>query len=290
MAGGTGIPEQERLKREYYDLVGEWDLPLVRMGGLAETDRLLEMCGVDANSKVLEAGCGVGYTSCEIGGKYGAQVVGIDLSETMIANARKRATEMGLQNLVEFRVQDVTDLPFDGGSFDVVIMESFLNILGEPELIERALHEIARVTRPGGRVGANEVFVDASAPPEVRDRLRELLKGVYGPGANLARHSDEQFSQWFADAGLPVVQMVKNPAAGMRSKLVKDLVKVMGWGGFLRYSFRAAKDMLLNAELRKAARKAAPAQRMMERDRETRDFFGYALIVAEKPEQTRVSD
>jgi ubiquinone/menaquinone biosynthesis C-methylase UbiE len=285
MANENGIPEQERLKREYYDLVGEWNLPLVRMGGLAATERLLEMCKVDADSKVLEAGCGVGYTACEIGRKYGAQVVGIDLSETMIANARKRATELGVAGFVEFQVQDVTDLPFEDGSFDVVIMESFLNILGEPELIERALHELSRVTRPGGRVGANEVFVDASAPPEVRDRLRQVLKGVYGPGANLARHSDEQFSQWFAAAGLPVVQMVKSPAAGMRSELVKDLVKVMGWGGFLRYSLRAAVDMLRNAELRKAATKSAPARTMMERDKETRDFFGYALIVAEKPEQ-----
>jgi ubiquinone/menaquinone biosynthesis C-methylase UbiE len=283
MTRGQEIPESERLKREYYDLVGDWNLPIVRMGGLADTDRLLQMCAVDENSRVLEVGCGVGYTACEIARKYGAQVVGIDMSQNMIANARKRAQDLHLEDVVEFRVGDVTGLPFDDGTFDVVIMESFLNILGEPELIERALHEISRVTKPGGCVGANEVFVDASAPSEVRDRLRESLRGVYGPGANLARYSDEEFKKWFEDAGLPVIQMVKKPAAGMRSQLVKDLVQVMGLGGFVRYSFRAAKDMLLNSELRKAAMKAAPAQRLMERNKDTRDFFGYVLMVAEKP-------
>lgn len=277
------ISKEERMKREYYDLVGEWNLPIVHMGGLSDTDRLLEMCEVDEKTSVLEVGCGVGHTACEIGRRYGARVVGIDISKNMIANAKIRAQKLKLEDIVEFRVEDVTELPFDDESFDVVIMESFLNILGEPEVIERALHEISRVTKPGGRVGANEVFVDALAPSDVRDRLQELLKGVYGPGANLARYSDEEFKKWFEDAGLPVIQIVKKPATGKRSELVKDLIKVMGFIGFLRYSIRAAKDMLLNSELREATRKAAPAIRMMERNKETRGFFGYALIAAKKP-------
>ncbi|HSR31699.1 MAG TPA: class I SAM-dependent methyltransferase [Anaerolineae bacterium] len=282
MATEKGISEDERLKRAYYDLVGDWNLPIVHMGGLSDTYRLLEMCEVDESSRVLEVGCGVGFTACEIGKQYGARVVGIDLSENMIANAKKRAQSLSLNDLVEFRVGDVTELPFDDGSFDVVIMESFLNILGEPGLIGRALQEISRVTKPGGRVGANEVFVDASAPSEVRNRLREHLEGVYGPGAGLARHTDEVLRKLFEDAGLSVIEMVKKPAAGTRSQLVRDLVKVMGLGGFMRYSLRAAKDMMLNSELREATKKAAPAVRLMERDKDTRDYFGYALIVAGK--------
>jgi SAM-dependent methyltransferase len=277
------IPEEERMKREYYDLVGDWDLPIVHMGGLSATAKLLEMCDVNENSKVLEVGCGVGYTACEIARKYRTRVVGIDISEKMVANAKRRAQDLGMENIVEFRVEDAMNLPFGDATYDVVIMESFLNILGEPEVIGKALGEISRVTKPGGRVGANEVFIDEMAPVEVRARLRELLEGVYGPGSNLARHSDERFKTWFEGAGLPVIQMVKQPAAGTRTELVKDLIKVMGFLGFLRYSFRAAGDMLSNPELRKAAAKAAPAQRIMERNKDTRDFFGYALIAAEKP-------
>jgi ubiquinone/menaquinone biosynthesis C-methylase UbiE len=277
------ISNEERAKREYYDLVGAWNLPIVHMGGLSDSARLMEMCAIDADSKVLEVGCGVGYTACEIAKRYGARVVGIDLSENMIANARQRAKESKLDHLVEFRVEDVTKLPFNDESFDVVIMESFLNILGEKEVIGAALREISRVTRPGGRVGANEVIIDASAPAEVRDRLQEILKGAFGPGSNLARYSEQQFSNWFDDAGLPVTELVEKSTAGTRTQLVKDLIKVMGFTGFMRYSFIAAKDMLLNPELRRAARKVRPAIRMMERNEETRGYFGYALIAAEKP-------
>jgi ubiquinone/menaquinone biosynthesis C-methylase UbiE len=276
------ISEQERIKREYYDLVGEWNLPIVHMGGLSGTQRLLEMCKIDDATNVLEVGCGVGYTACEIARQYDAHVVGIDLSKQMIANARERARQSGLEGRVEFWVEDVTALPFEDGSFDVVLMESFLNIVGEPEVIEEALHEIARVTKPGGRVGANEVFVDANTPDEVRTRLRDHLKDAFGPGANLARYSDLQFKAWFEEAGLTVTEMVKGAAAGTRTELVKDLIKVMGWGGFLRYSVTAARDMLRNPELRRGTKKMAPAQRMMERNKDTRDYFGYALIAAEK--------
>ena len=283
MMTGRGISDEERLKREYYSLVGAWNLPIVHMGGLADSDRLLKMCEIDATGTVLEVGCGVGYTACQIATRYGAQVVGIDLSENMIANARKWAQELNLDHIVEFRVEDVTRLPFDDASFDVVIMESFLNILGEKELIKAALHEISRVTRPDGRMGASEVFVEASAPSDIRDRLQEALKGFCGPGSNLARYSDEEFRKWFEGAGLSVRKLVKKPAAGTRSQLAKDLFKVMGFSGFVRYSIRATRDMLRNPELRRAARTAAPAARMMERDRETRDYFGYALIAAQKP-------
>ena len=274
--------ESERLKREYYELVGNWNLPIIRMGGLADTQSLLEMCQVDGDCTVLEVGCGVGYTSCEIARQFGARVVGIDLSANMIANARVRAQEMGVSDRVTFQVEDVTQLPFNDASFDVVIMESFLNILGEPDIIQRALSEIARVTKPGGRVGANEVFVDANVPPEVSARLQEQLTGISGPGSNLGRHSDEQFKQWFEEAGLHTTHTVKKPTVGARSQLVKDLVKVMGWAGFLRYSLKASKDMLFNADLRKAAKQSTPARRMMERDKDTRDYFGYALIVGQK--------
>ena len=123
------VTEEEQLKRAYYELVGDWNLPIVHMGGLAATAKLLEMCGVDEQSKVLDVGCGVGYTVFEIARKYRARVVGIDLSENMIANAKKEALSLGLEEYVEFRVEDVTELPFDDASFDVVIMDVQMPIM-----------------------------------------------------------------------------------------------------------------------------------------------------------------
>lgn len=276
------ILKEERMKREYYDLVGNWNLPLIRPGGIADTDQLLEMCKVDENSKVLDVGCGVGFTACRIAKEYGAHVIGIDLSSNMIANAKKRAQKKSVEDLVEFHNEDVTKLPFEDGSFDVVIMESFLNIIGEPEIIQKALEEISRVVRSGGRVGSNEMFAHEETPPELMERIRELLHGACGPGGNLVRYSPGQFSNWFEDAGLRVVQIVKKPAATMRSQLTRSLLKEMGFFGFFLFSIRAGKDVLFNGQLRKATKKAAPVQRIMERNKDTRDYFGYVLIVSQK--------
>jgi ubiquinone/menaquinone biosynthesis C-methylase UbiE len=270
------ISKEEKTKRDYYDIVGQWNLPIVHMGGLKATEELLKMCQVNETSNLLDVGCGTGFTACQIAQKYKCRVVGIDLSENMVARAKERASRENLD--IEFHVADVTDLPFEDGIFDVVIMESFLNILGKADIIKKALHEISRVTHPGGLVGANEFFADESTPPELQEQIRELLKESLGPGQGLAQYTPTEFKEFFEDAGLQVVQIARNPPMS----IVGDVIKAMGWFGFIRYCFRAIYDILTNSELRKAVRKAAPAKRIMERKKDTKKFFGYVLIVGQK--------
>ena len=272
------ISQEEQTKRTYYDLVGQWNLPIVHAGGLKATEELLEMCQVTETTDLLDVGCGTGYTACQIAKKYGCRVVGIDISENMIARATERAQKENLE--IEFQIADVTQLPFEDQSFDVVIMESFLNILGKADIISKALDEISRVTRSGGRVGANEVFADESTPPELLEHIRELLKGTMGPGQGLAQFTPTEFKAFFEGAGLKVTHMTKKPSMNVAG----DIIKVMGLFGFIRYSIRAIYDIIVIPELREGARKATPAKRIMERKKDTKKFFGYVLIVAQKPQ------
>ncbi|MFQ5892262.1 MAG: class I SAM-dependent methyltransferase, partial [Candidatus Methanofastidiosia archaeon] len=271
---------EEQIKRSYYDLVGQWNLPIVHMGGLAATEELLKMYQVDEKSDLLDVGCGTGFTAYQIAKKYGCHVVGIDISEKMVARAKERAQRENLEERVEFQLADVTQLPFEDESFDVMIMESFLNILGKADTIRKALGEVSRVTRTGGRVGANEVFADESTPPELLEHIRELLKNSMGPGQGLARFTPTEFKRFFEDARLQVVQITKKPVMDIG----RDVIKVMGLIGFIRFSIRAIYDMITNSELRKGARKAAPAKQIMERRKDTKKFFGYVLIVGKKIE------
>lgn len=269
---------EEKLKRNYYDLVSQWNLPIVHMGGLAATEELMKLCHPDKESNLLDAGCGTGFTACQIVKKYRCRVVGIDISEKMIARAKERAFKENVEE-IEFQVADVTQLPFEDQSFDIVIMESFLSILGEAGIIARALHEISRVVKPGGRVGANEVFADESTPPELLEYIREQLMSSLGPGQGLGQYTITEFRELFENAGLNVIHVIKKPPMSIAG----DLMKVMGVRGFLQYSIRASYDLLTNSELRKSAVSAAPAKRIMERKKDTKKFFGYALIVAQKP-------
>jgi SAM-dependent methyltransferase len=273
------ISQEQSATREYYDIVGRWDLPLVHMGGLGATEELLEMCKLNGNSEVLDVGCGTGFTTCKIAKQYDSRVVGIDFSENMIASAKERAEKENLEEKVEFRIADATKLPFDDYSFDVVIMESFLNILPS-DRIRQVLSEVSRVTRLDGRVGVNEVFHDESTPPELLEKIK-VLKDSLGPGGNLARYTPEEMEEWFEAAGLKVIKMTKKPTT-TSSSLASDLVKVMGWGGFISYSFRAVWDMITNSQLWDTAKKAGPVKKMMERDENTKKYFGYALIIAQK--------
>ncbi len=102
-----------------------------------ETDLALRFAD---GARVLEAGCGTGMILKEIAPRA-KEAVGVDLSPGMLKTARARGLDVVNAS--------VTDLPFADGSFDLVY--SF-KVLAHVEKIERALGELARVTRPGGHV------------------------------------------------------------------------------------------------------------------------------------------
>lgn len=131
------------------------------------------LLGINGGSRVLDVGCGTGddvLRMAAIVGPFG-RVVGLDLSETMIELARRRAEGKDLP--VEFIPGSVYDLPFPDDSFDACRCERVFQHLDEPI---RALREIVRVIRPGGRIllidtDSGAELVDTS-DPEIHERIR----------------------------------------------------------------------------------------------------------------------
>ena len=142
----------ERVDFTYFDAQASWGVTK-HMGGLRATARLAELCHLTRDTHVLEVGCGVGLTSCYLAKLYGCHIVGVDLSDKMVAWATRRSERKGLQGLVEYRTADAQDLPFADGGFDVVLCES---VTAFPADKQKAVNEYARVTRAGGYVGLNE--------------------------------------------------------------------------------------------------------------------------------------
>jgi SAM-dependent methyltransferase len=93
--------------------------------------------------RVLEVGCGWGEFAERMLVELGVDVVAVDLSPRMVELTRERG--------VDARVGDVEALPFDDEAFDVTVANWMLYHV--PDL-EQALSELARVTRPGGRLVA----------------------------------------------------------------------------------------------------------------------------------------
>ncbi|CAN5806715.1 hypothetical protein BH23CHL2_BH23CHL2_19020 [soil metagenome] len=124
------------------------------------------MLGINGGDRVLDVGCGTGDDVLRMAG-----IVGIDLSETMIDQARARARESGLP--VEFLQGSAYDLPFPDDSFDACRCERVLQHLDEPL---EAIREMARVVRPGGRVllidtDSGAEMVDTSYP-KIHERIQ----------------------------------------------------------------------------------------------------------------------
>jgi len=148
------MAQNERTKQEwsYFELqayVGTTK----HMGGAQTTDALIDLCHIDADKSVLDAGCGAGATASALAQQVGCAVMGVDLRESMVDLARERAVKEGIADHVEFRVADACDLPFEEGQFDVVLSESVLTFVEDKQA---ALDELARVTRQDGYVGLNE--------------------------------------------------------------------------------------------------------------------------------------
>ena len=155
---------------------------------------VLQRMAPQPGERWLDLACGTGAVA-ERAARAGARVVGVDLAPALVETARERARALGLD--IEYRVGDCEDLSdLDDGSFDIV--SSTCGIMFSPDH-EASASELARVTRPGGRIvlaswtpdgGLGRMFAMMApfqpAPPPSspfdwgrRDRVQELLGGAF---------------------------------------------------------------------------------------------------------------
>ena len=111
-------------------------------------DQLVEGLGIRSGMKVLDLGCGDGTTAIPAA-KRGADVLGVDIAENLVAAGNARARADGLSKL-RFQEGDASNLrDLEDGSFDLVV--SIFGAMFAPKPFDVA-HEMVRVARPGGRI------------------------------------------------------------------------------------------------------------------------------------------
>jgi SAM-dependent methyltransferase len=119
--------------------------------------------------RVVDLGSGGGFDSFVAATQVGPKghVIGVDMTEEMLARARRAAGESGLKH-VEFREGLIEDLPVETGWADVVISNGVINLCADKRLI---FAEIQRVLRPGG----NLQFADiANGKPVPESAIRNI--------------------------------------------------------------------------------------------------------------------
>jgi len=140
---------QRRIQRYGWDLAAR-DYEALWLNPLAPAQaRLLQCAALSAGERVLDVASGTGlvaFAAAEHVG-HGGRVLGVDLSGEMVAQARSHA-DAAVHANVAFERMDAEALVLPDASFDAVLCALGLMYVPEPE---RALHEMRRVLKPGGR-------------------------------------------------------------------------------------------------------------------------------------------
>jgi ubiquinone/menaquinone biosynthesis C-methylase UbiE len=152
--------------------------------------RLIEVLDPRPGERVLEIGPGTGYYTFEMADRLeGGQVDIFDIQQEMLDHTMREANRRGVTN-VQPALGDAQALPYAGDSFDAVVL---ITVLGEIPDQERALAEVARVLKPGGRLIVGEMLFDPHVVTfgKLRERAAraglQFVRRVGGPLAFFAR-------------------------------------------------------------------------------------------------------
>lgn len=152
-----------------YDLAELNTLPRTATASFAGVGNPFLMDPLPAGAAVVDVGSGAGMDCLLAARRVGpaGSVVGIDMTETMLKRARVGAAEAGL-NHVRFEKADITDLPFESSTVDVVISNGVINLAPDKEAV---FSELYRVVKPGGRLQFADIIVGTELSEDARNNI-----------------------------------------------------------------------------------------------------------------------
>jgi arsenite methyltransferase len=170
---------------------------------------------IKAGDTVLDLGSGAGFDCFLAAAKVGptGRVIGVDMTEEMVARASDNAAKGGYQN-VEFRLGEIEKLPVEDGSVDVIISNCVINLVPNKE---KAFREAFRTLGPGGRLMVSDIVLLKKLPDFVKESI-EAYVGCVAGAARKETYLDAMRSAGFKDVTVveesvfPLDCMTNDPA------------------------------------------------------------------------------
>ncbi|EMB56283.1 class I SAM-dependent methyltransferase [Streptococcus mutans] len=203
----------------------------LRPGGITATNWLIEQGQFSKDSHVLEVACNMCTTSIELVQTYGCSIEGVDRDPKALEKARANICEAGLDELVHVQQANAMKLPFPDDSFDIIINEAMLTMLGDEAKI-KAIKEYLRVLKPGGRLLTHDVSFTEERMGEQLASLRQTIN------ANVEPLHVANWQKLFEEQGF---SSVKLNYGKMTLMSIPGMIKDEGFWGTLRITYRGLK-------------------------------------------------
>jgi arsenite methyltransferase len=225
-------------------------------GGAALTSRLAQALRVGPRDTVVDVASGPGKSALQLTRETGCDVVGVELSPALVAEAGQAAKAAGLGGSVRFLQGDAEALPLPDASADGVLCECALCIFPDKE---RAVQEVARVLRPGARLALSDLTA-------VRERLPRELSSLEARVACLGdARSLAETEALLGQAGL-IVELAESHDRALVELL--DRIEARRWVARSLVGDVAEHGLSLLALVRSAVGEGA---------------LGYCIVVARQP-------
>ncbi len=216
LESGTGCctPDQG-LGPELYSSLERSELPDTAVLASLGCGNPIAVAELHEGERVLDLGSGGGIDVLLSAKRVGpsGRVFGLDMTDEMLALAQRNAADAGATN-VEFLRGHIESIPLPANSIDVVISNCVINLAADKPAVFR---EIARVLRPGGRLGVTDIVGEDALSPQQRAE-----RGSYC-GCVAGALSFAEFIAGLESAGLTDVSVTPTHrvADGMHSAIVK---------------------------------------------------------------------
>lgn len=118
--------------------------------------QMAALAGIEPNSRIMDAGCGVGGAAFYLANTFHCPVDGVSLSDRQIKLAKNFSEKLNLQNLTRFQIADYNETPYENDRFDLIWACESLCYADDKD---KFLTEAHRLLKPGGKIVLSDYFL-----------------------------------------------------------------------------------------------------------------------------------
>lgn len=179
-----------------------------------------EYAKIKKGDTVVDLGSGAGNDCFVARAEAGAagRVIGIDMTETMIAKARENAIKIGFEN-VEFILGELEDIPLEDNTADVVVSNCVFNLVPSKE---KAFQETYRILKKGAHFSVSDVVLRGDLPDGLKNDA-EMYAGCVSGALQ-----QEQYLAIIKDAGFTNIQVQKENEVVLPDEILRTYLSEKG--------------------------------------------------------------